>query len=114
MCTCVPPEVKEVASTKGQKAAAAAAQAVDISRLDIRVGHIVSAEKVGEAENGKSITSKLHNFCHLLIIFLRTCFCVRLLAWLHHKPIPSYQKCAHASRYHDALYSGKTSILLIC
>ena len=52
MCTHVPPEVKEVASTKGQKAAAAAAaRAVDISRLDIRVGHIVSAEKVGEAEN---------------------------------------------------------------
>ena len=52
MCTCVPSEVKEVASTKGQKAAAtAAARAVDISRLDIRVGHIVSAEKVGEAEN---------------------------------------------------------------
>lgn len=114
VCTCVPSEVKEVASTKGQKtAAAAAARGVDISRLDIRVGHIVSAEKVGEAENRKSITSKLHNFCHLLIIFLRTCFCVRLLAWLHHKPIPSYQKCAHASRGH-ALYSGKTSILPIC
>lgn len=52
MCTHVLPEVKEVASTKGQKTAAAvAARAVDISRLDIRVGHIVSAEKVGEAEN---------------------------------------------------------------
>ena len=53
LCTHVLPEVKEVASTKGQKAAAAAAaaRAVDISRLDIRVGHIVSAEKVGEAEN---------------------------------------------------------------
>ena len=51
MCTHVLPEVKEVASIKGQKAAAAAARAVDISRLDIRVGHIVSAEKVGEVEN---------------------------------------------------------------
>ena len=52
VCTHVLPEVKEVASTKGQKTAAAvAARAVDISRLDIRVGHIVSAEKVGEAEN---------------------------------------------------------------
>ena len=49
------PEVKEVASKKGQKAAAAAAaaRAVDISRLDIRIGHIISAEKVREAETRK-------------------------------------------------------------
>ena len=47
-------EVKEVASKKGQKAAAAAAaRAVDISRLDIRIGHIISAEKVREAETRK-------------------------------------------------------------
>ena len=47
-------EVKEVASKKGQKAAAAAAsRAVDISRLDIRIGHIISAEKVREAEMRK-------------------------------------------------------------
>ena len=50
------PEVNEVASKKGQKAAAAAAaRAVDISRLDIRIGHIVSAEKVREAEMRKSL-----------------------------------------------------------
>ena len=60
------------------------------------------------------ITSKLHNFCHLVIIFLRTCLCVKSLTWLHYKLIPRYQKCAHASRYHAALYGGKTSILPIC
>ena len=52
MCVLVFPEVKRVTPTKGQMEAAVAAQAVDISRLDLRVGNIVSAEKVGSYWKG--------------------------------------------------------------